>query len=185
MPREVIIVLFLYGIMLGVGLLQFGFLAYEILSNSEARLLLQEQSEEAFNYLTTASLILVAIPICFQAFVFLGFLTGTRLAWYYYRTLGFIINLLSTIVFLYTLFLKVFVAVNENPSSLVSIDFLNETVIDLIYLTIYWLIHFLLGTESARTFFGTICTRCRAKAISMIGFFGGMAKCKKCGMEWS
>lgn len=112
----------------------------------------------------------------------LGFFVGHRLAWYFYRTLGLlgaILQSFNAVVLLAAVGFTI-----QGGDALIS-EMAFRILSTLFSLATSWGIYFLLGTESARTYFGAICPTCQSKRIQMLGLFAKKAKCKNCLREWS
>ena len=119
------------------------------------------------------------IPFTISILLFFGFCFGNRLAWYFYRTLG----LLGAILVTFSIFqlpLLINSATRTNDPQL------YVAIVSMVFSIVYgWVIYFLLGTESAREFFGAICPTCRFKKIKPLDFFATKVSCKSCGTEWT
>ncbi len=194
MPTTVIVICILQGIYLIIDLITVATLyvesakfkneilnkknSFDIQMGQDSQQITNKMIDQSIA-LTDGGLLFSLILISISALLLIGLIKGNRLTWYFHRTIGLLIAILS-ILNLAWLPMRFDAAIASGD-----LKTYLSLFITVIHILITWYYYFGIGTESARDFFSAICPRCRSKKIMPINFLATKVRCKSCGTEWT
>ncbi len=152
-------------------------LQYELLNFDLEEITEAEIDHEISINRDTQLITIISFPI--SLLVIVGFIFGNRFLWYLYRSVGLVFIIIGTLFLAY-------VPIFFYEAMICQALWMYLNVFSIVYVVaIGWGSYFLLGTKSAREYFGAICPTCQFKKIRLHNLFATKVSCKSCGTEWT